>query len=292
MPQNRVNWQPDPARAILLIHDMQDYFLNFYDTGAAPVPALLQHILQLRSACDAAGIPVFYSAQPGQQTLAERGLLQDWWGAGITACPDQAAIVAQLAPRKDDVILTKWRYSAFVRSGLAQTMQERNQILICGVYAHIGCLQTAADAFMQDIQPFLIGDAVADFSGAEHQMALDYVAGRCGVVLSTAQVLAQLGETQLGAAQLGATLGATQWGAAAGLPRSLAELRQQVGDLLQMTPQDLDDDENLLYAGLDSVRLMHLLECWRRAGASVNFVELAEQPAINNWWRLLSRSQA
>lgn len=271
MPQNRVDWRPDPARAVLLIHDMQEYFLDFYAVGAAPIPALIAHIGQLRAACDAAGVPVVYTAQPAQQTLEQRGLLQAWWGPGLTAQPERAAVVAALAPRPHDTVLTKWRYSAFVRSDLLQRMQQqgRDQLIVCGVYAHIGCLMTAADAFMHDVQPFLVGDALADFSAEQHAMALDYVAQRCGVVSSTQRVVDALRPV-------------------AGLPASLSALQAEVAALLQMPASDLLADENLIYAGLDSIRLMSLLERWRRAGATTTFVELAERPTLSDWWNLLA----
>lgn len=51
----------------------------------------------------------------------------------------------------------------------------RNQLIITGVYAHIGCMTTATDAFMRDIKPFMVADALTDFSRDEHLMSLKYV---------------------------------------------------------------------------------------------------------------------
>lgn len=271
LPANRVDWQADPARAVLLIHDMQQYFMDFFDMTAAPVPPLLDNIQRLRQACDSAGVPVIYTAQPPQQSLQERGLLQDWWGPGITARPERAAVVEALAPRDFDTVQTKWRYSAFARSDLLQRMrdQQRDQLIICGVYAHIGCMTTAVEAFMHDIQPFFIADAVADFSLLQHRMALDWVSQRCGCVLATDALVQQLCPPQP-------------------LPASLDDLRQRVAQLLQMPPSDLRDDDDLLLMGLDSIRLMSLVESLRQAGAGIEFVDLAERPTLGEWWDLLA----
>jgi bifunctional isochorismate lyase/aryl carrier protein len=51
---------------------------------------------------------------------------------------------------------------------------------------------TAADAFMNDVQPFLVGDAIADFSAEMHTMALAYAAGRCAAVFAPSDVAAAL----------------------------------------------------------------------------------------------------
>lgn len=197
---NRVNWQVVPQRAALLIHDMQYYFLKKYDMALAPIPALIRHTQAIYAACKAAGIPVYYTAQPKVQSAADRALLNDFWGSGVTAPNFQAEqpIIDALQPADDDTVLTKWRYSAFVRSPLAEQLRaaQRDQLIITGIYAHIGCMTTALDAFMQDIQPFFITDATADFSAEAHHMAIQHVSQRCGVCLSTEQLLTALTEAK------------------------------------------------------------------------------------------------
>lgn len=196
LPPGRVAWRPDAARAALLVHDAQRYFLAPYQ--GSPLPEMTANIAALIAAARAHGVPVFYTAQPGRPEAADRGLLTEFWGAGIggviDADPHAADIVADLAPEPGDTVLTKWRYSAFQRSEFAEDLAAlgRDQLLITGVYAHIGCQATAVEAFMRDIRPFLVCDAVADFSRERHDQACEYVAQRCGVVTTTADALAAL----------------------------------------------------------------------------------------------------
>jgi len=167
LPRNIVAWKPCPERAVLLIHDMQGYFLApFPDTLRAD---LVRTVAGLRSRCAALGVPVAYTAQPGSMTTQDRGLLGDFWGPGMRTATSDRAIVQQLAPTDDDWIFTKWRYSAFFRSDLRERMLRlgRDQLILCGVYAHVGVQTTALEAFSYDIQPFLVADAIADFSKIE-----------------------------------------------------------------------------------------------------------------------------
>ena len=193
-PTNKVNWTIDPSSAVLLVHDLQQYFLDFYDQTQAPIPELLKHCRQLIDACHAQGIPVYYTAQPGDQSTEHRQLLTDFWGKGLVADPEIVQIIPSLKPTEKDTVLMKWRYSAFKKSDFEQRIKDagRDQLVICGVYAHIGCLLTAAEAFMLDMQAFLVGDALADFSREEHEMALKYATGRCAKVVDTVTALTEL----------------------------------------------------------------------------------------------------
>ncbi|WP_433544874.1 isochorismatase family protein [Streptomyces sp. CA-294286] len=191
LPENRVAWTVDPQRAVLLVHDLQNHFLTAYTAGTSPATELLANVGRLAKAARAAGIPVLYSAQPGGQSPAERGLQQDFWGPGLPDDEHAKAIASPVAPEPGDTVITKWKYSAYVRTDLEQRMREagRDQIVVVGVYAHIGVLMTACDAWMRDVQAFVVADAVADFSRADHDMALTYAAGRCAVVTTTDAVL-------------------------------------------------------------------------------------------------------
>jgi isochorismate hydrolase len=189
LPENVARWGLSAERAVLLIHDLQSYFL-------APFPAafqseLVRNVAMLRERCAKAGVPVAYTAQPGRMTDADRGLLRDFWGPGMRTDEADRAIVPELAPAKQDWVFTKWRYSAFFRSDLLDRMAAagRDQLIVCGVYAHVGVLMTALDAFTHDIQPFLVADALGDFSADYHQLALDYAAQRCAMVITVADVL-------------------------------------------------------------------------------------------------------
>lgn len=195
LPANTAHWIARPERAVLLIHDMQEFFLRPFPGGESPRSELLAHAISLRRRCADLGVPVAYTAQPGGMSRSERGLLQDFWGPGMRGEPSDRQVLGELAPAPDDWMFTKWRYSAFHRTSLLAEMQRagRDQLIICGVYAHVGVLMTACDAFSCDIETFVAADAIADFSLEHHRMALEYAAARCAVVRSTGSLLLELG---------------------------------------------------------------------------------------------------
>lgn len=261
LPQNRLPWQLEATRAALLIHDLQDYFLDPFDRTGSPCQPMLTNIARLVSFCERLKIPLYFSAQPGEQSREERGLLWDLWGPGIMRRPERQGIADGLYPRPSATLIEKKRYSAFFQTELqaALAAARRDQLLIAGVYAHIGCLATAVDAFMQGVQPFAVADAMADFCLEDHRVALHQVARTSGVVLGTTQALRSLA---LSAAEQA-------------LKRAWPEM-----------PSNLGPDEDLYDAGLDSIRVLSAVELLFHPD-DVSFEELEAARTRAAWAELL-----
>ncbi|WP_225731462.1 MULTISPECIES: phosphopantetheine-binding protein [unclassified Nocardia] len=71
-------------------------------------------------------------------------------------------------------------------------------------------------------------------------------------------------------------------------PLTYDRLRADIAELLYLEPGELAATDDLFDAGLDSVRLVGLVERWKTRGAAVSFADLAERPTLDGWWALLA----
>jgi bifunctional isochorismate lyase/aryl carrier protein len=65
IPDNRAPWSLDAGRAALLVHDMQNYFIDAYDRDQEPMVTALENIARIRNLCSHLAIPVIFTMQPG-----------------------------------------------------------------------------------------------------------------------------------------------------------------------------------------------------------------------------------
>lgn len=274
LPAPRVAWPLEPPRAALLVHDMQAHWLGRFDMDAEPIPTLIANIAALAGACRAAGVPVIYTMQPAGQTAAQRGLLGPVWGEGIPAGSGGEAIVAPVAPAPGDEVIVKRRYSALVGTDLQARLRAlgRDQLLVCGVYAHIGVALTAGHAFTEDLRAVIVADAVADFSAEEHVRTLEWAGGCCAGIAATGAILAALGGD-----------------APRGIDRE--RMRADILAALDDPPAALGDDDDLLDLGLDSISLMALVGAWQEAGLALTAEDIIEaEPTLAAWWAAAERA--
>jgi bifunctional isochorismate lyase/aryl carrier protein len=190
MIHNKVDWKINKNEAALLVHDFQQFWLSRYDNASE----LESKVVKVVNACRQAGIPVIYSEASTTKHPSERGLALELWGpgigAGIKANVSEAKVVHSVTPQSDDFIINKPKYSTFYRTNMEDVMRvtNRSQLIMVGVYGHHGILATALDAYMRNIKPFFVIDAIGDYCLDDHIMAAKYISEVCGVVTTADHV--------------------------------------------------------------------------------------------------------
>ena len=271
LPVSRATWSLDRDRAAVLVHDLQRYFARPYGEGSRALSGALAATARILAAARTAGVPVFYTAQRGDQDPVERGLQRDLWGPGMHATAEHTDILDAVAPASGDTVLVKHRYSAFARSDFADRLAagHRNQLVITGVYAHIGVTATAFDAFQREIEPFVVADAVADLGADAHRRALEQVASCSGVVMLADQVVDTFADDPWDARFRVALTGL--------LPEELIEE-------LFARP-----DTDWFSQGLDSLRAFNFLDRLIDHGLDLDFGEFTRRPTLT-WLREQART--
>lgn len=65
------------------------------------------------------------------------------------------------------------------------------------------------------------------------------------------------------------------------------QVREHVAELLQENAEEIGDEDDLLDWGLDSMRIMTLVEKLRARGVQVGFADLGETTTLRQWWEVL-----
>ncbi|MYU63155.1 isochorismatase family protein [Streptomyces sp. SID69] len=181
----------DPSRAVLVVQHMQEYVLRAL-RETAPVAQLLDNIGRLTESARCFGVPVVHVTRtPGARSAGGEG---PGPARGTPAEADAHAVVDVLRPEAGDTVLAAKRYSAFAGTRLRSRLKElgRDQVVVVGAAAHTDVMLTAADAWMQDLEAFVVADAVVDRTADDHTMAVRWLAATCATVILTESVRADL----------------------------------------------------------------------------------------------------
>jgi nicotinamidase-related amidase len=184
----------DPAHAALLVIDMQRDFCTpggaFDKLGVdiSMYPPMVPRLARLTDGARAAGVPVFYlqmTVLPGRISdspaqirfnlrlhLGSEGVIEP-----LDYTPDGSEgqqIIPELAPRDGDVVIKKYRSSAFWGTNLDMLLRA-NGIKTCVVSGCTteGCVEsTARDAMFGDYYVVIPEDCVASDDRAQHDASL------------------------------------------------------------------------------------------------------------------------
>lgn len=74
-------------------------------------------------------------------------------------------------------------------------------------------------------------------------------------------------------------------------PLTLERMRADIARLVDEAPEELENDDNLLDWGLDSMRIFNISVEWNKTGLELRFADLAETPTLADWWQIVQRQQ-
>jgi ureidoacrylate peracid hydrolase len=214
----------DPFRTAVIVIDVQNDFCSpggYMDREGHPLHLVQEMLPNLKALLDGAKearVPrIFFQANYATQynwylspVWLERARRSNPNGGHVdyAVCEEGAwgfNIVDGLQPTgaKDEIVLKKHRYSAFIGTELDLILRSRGiqTVVVTGVATNVCVESTARDAFMRDYHVVLLSDCSATYSDAEHQATLANIRQYFGEVLTSPDVLDVWGNETVSVAQ-------------------------------------------------------------------------------------------
>lgn len=69
-------------------------------------------------------------------------------------------------------------------------------------------------------------------------------------------------------------------------------MRADIARIIGEDPSEIGDEDSLIDLGLDSIRVMTLIQRWGERGLKLDFARLAEKPTLAHWWSIANQPDA
>ena len=134
--------------------------------------AIIPRLKDLLDGARRAGVLVIYATDahtPGDSELKK-------WPPHAMKGTTQAAIVGDLTPRPDDVVLEKRTYSPFASTELERVLRERGitRLYIAGLHTDCCARHASGDAFQKGFDLVWVTDGLQAFTDEAHKAGLEY----------------------------------------------------------------------------------------------------------------------
>jgi len=194
------SWEFEAERSALLVIDMQNDFVRAGAIMEVPdAKHQLGRIKNLIDSCRKLDVPVLYTVHQTdpQFNPLEIASFPRLRNGGMRLGTDGIEVVSELAPRADEYVLRKRRYSAFYQTDLEIVLRnlKREQtacsgadgstsgndgnetlpvdtLIICGTVTNICCESTARDAYFRDYKVVFGSDVCSAMDTAAHEASL------------------------------------------------------------------------------------------------------------------------
>jgi nicotinamidase-related amidase len=195
-PYNQHAMQLDVAASVLLVVDMQVFFLDpaspTYTCGGT---AIIPTVQRLVSAFRRAGRPVIFTKHVHHPGDLDSGIMGWWWAGKCIEGSPESEIVAELAPASGEKVVLKHRYSAFYNTDLETVLRclGAKDVVVSGVMTNLCCESTARDAYYRDHRVFFPADANGSVSEDLHLASLSSLAFGFAYVTASDEIVRWLG---------------------------------------------------------------------------------------------------
>jgi len=196
-PFNQHDLELDGDRAALLVIDMQRFFLDpDSPTFTCGGLAVLPNVRKLIEAFRRAGRPVIYTRHVHHPDNLDAGIMGWWWKGMCREGTPESEIHDRIAPRPEEKVILKHRYSAFYNTDLETVLRclKIEDLVISGIMTNMCCESTARDAYYRDYRLFFPADATGSVNERMHLASLLNLAWGFACVNTTGEILDQLND--------------------------------------------------------------------------------------------------
>jgi len=189
-------WEFKRDRCALMVIDMQNDFVR--EGAIMEVPEAkhqLTRIAGLIDTCRKLEVPVIYTVHQTDPVFnpLEIATFPHLIDGGMRIGTDGIEVVDELAPRDNEYVLHKRRYSAFFQTDLEIVLRnlDIDTLIICGTVSNICCESTARDAYYWDYKVVFGSDVCSALNKAAHDATIANME-LFGRVLSAEEITAAL----------------------------------------------------------------------------------------------------
>jgi ureidoacrylate peracid hydrolase len=153
--------------------------------------------------CRAAGMPVFFTRHVLSDRFdispLETSYIPKLKHSGMREGTPGADVIPELAPLAEESVIVKHRYDAFYNTQLDTALRNArgfgaiDTVIIIGTVTNICCESTARSAFMRDYKVAFVSDANGGLDQASHEATLAIIGKVFGRVMTTDELLQELG---------------------------------------------------------------------------------------------------
>jgi ureidoacrylate peracid hydrolase len=191
----------DPRWAALLVVDVQNDFASPKGSAAqrgedvsasvAMVPRLVRFIDEARRV----GLTIIYvKTTHGEWTDTPSWIYRKSQQSALNTCREDtwgAEFYDGIAPRSDERVVIKHRYSAFINTDMNTVLKAKGieSVLVTGIATNVCVETTARDAYMYDYYVTMVGDCAAAYDPKLHETTLENIRRHFGLAVNSDEII-------------------------------------------------------------------------------------------------------